>query len=264
MNITLSPDVALRLETAKAQARGLEVSGLGFVERRPDTLYVYDITIFDIGSTGYTEFEAEKILPLTQREDAKNLKLWWHIHPVGNGVPGKHNWSGTDEHTATKEPLGSIPELVGWSCAIVRTPNGWVGRIDNHKTKKTIHVPVIGQAEDVLKVMAELHELRPVIVGTPANGSPLSDDPDWIAYDDFDRGMYDSDEEYLASLCLYYDCDIDELEIDRIGNVWFGKLKIGAGVDPDFGFYDEEIDVSISKDPVGGSLIRKLWPWRDR
>ncbi len=29
----------------------------------------------------------------------------------------------------------------------MRTPLGWVGRIDNHIAKKTAHVPVLGQPE---------------------------------------------------------------------------------------------------------------------
>lgn len=252
MNITLSPEVALKLETAKAQSKGLEVSGLGFIVRHESGLYVYDVEIFDIGSFAYTEFAAEKILPLLERTDARNLKLWWHIHPMGNGIPGPHNWSGTDEFTATKEPLGSIPELVGWSAAIVRTPNGWVGRIDNHKTHKTAHVPVIGQAEDVLAIMTKLHAWKPV-VASPDQSTEVDD----LSYDDFDRGMFDSDEDYLASLCLYNDCDIDELELDKDGSVWLGRLKVGEGVDPDFEFLED-----VSEAPVGGSLVKRLWPWR--
>lgn len=51
-------------------------------------------------------------------------------HPVGDGNPGPHNWSGRDERTATQEPLGGVPQLVQWSCSIVLTPKGWVGRVD--------------------------------------------------------------------------------------------------------------------------------------
>lgn len=59
-------------------------------------------------------------------------------HPLGNGKPGPHNWSGTDEHTATQEPLGGVPGLVPWSVAIVLTSGGWVGRVDFHTPKSQI------------------------------------------------------------------------------------------------------------------------------
>jgi uncharacterized protein with PIN domain len=72
------------------------------------------------------------------------LKLWFHRHPIGSGTPGDPgNWSGTDNYTATKEPMGVDPKLVQWSVAIVRTPGGWVGRVDLHvPTPKTFHCAV--------------------------------------------------------------------------------------------------------------------------
>jgi hypothetical protein len=63
-------------------------------------------------------------------------------HPIGNGVPGPQNWSGTDNATIELAPLGGIPELVRWSVSMVLTPGGWVGRIDNHLTHKTEHLEV--------------------------------------------------------------------------------------------------------------------------
>ncbi len=64
-------------------------------------------------------------------------------HPLGNGIPGHHNWSGTDENTARNEPLGSTPEWVKWSISIVRTPHGWVGRYDTYGAKgATVHIEV--------------------------------------------------------------------------------------------------------------------------
>jgi hypothetical protein len=57
-------------------------------------------------------------------------------------VPGPHCWSGTDENTIRYTPLGGIPELVKWSISIVRTPGGWVGRLDDHINDETVHMPV--------------------------------------------------------------------------------------------------------------------------
>jgi hypothetical protein len=143
MKIVLSPEVAITLETTTTQSRGHEFSGFGFAEIQDGTtLYVYDVVILHVGSEVYTEINPEKIFELTKREDAANMRVWFHRHPMGNGVPGWHNWSGTDNATIKETPLGGIPELVGWSASIVRTLGGWVGRIDNHKTGKTVHVEV--------------------------------------------------------------------------------------------------------------------------
>ena len=79
-------------------------------------------------------------------------------HPLGNGIPGPHNWSGTDEHTCTKEPLGGSPDLIGWSVALVRTPGGWVGRIDNHKTKQTRHLEVFPKLDEVYREVNAVRE----------------------------------------------------------------------------------------------------------
>lgn len=79
-------------------------------------------------------------------------------HPLGSGVPGKHNWSGTDENTCRNEPLGGLPELVQWSASMVKTPHGWVGRIDNYAKKKTIHVPVVLKGID--DVLASINQIR--------------------------------------------------------------------------------------------------------
>jgi hypothetical protein len=142
MKIVLSNQVAFELETIAVQARGLEFSGFGFVERREDHLYVYDYVLLNIGSTGFTEIDSKDILELMKRSDAGNMKLWYHMHPVGNGIPGEHNWSATDRHTILHEPLGGIPQLVRWSASIVRTPLGWVGRIDNYINRTVVHVNV--------------------------------------------------------------------------------------------------------------------------
>jgi hypothetical protein len=148
MKIRLKPSVFLRLEAATVLTEGLEFSGFGFVEIKKEgeekIFEVYEVVVLDVGSQGFTEIDATKILPLLDRPDAKQMKLWFHRHPMGNDTPGPHNWSGTDEHTATKEPLGGIPETVKWALSIVRTPRTWVGRIDRFKDGevKTNHLPV--------------------------------------------------------------------------------------------------------------------------
>jgi hypothetical protein len=135
--ITLSPQAELKL-TAYAIATGgypggLEFSGLGLIEKQGSVFNVIDVDLFGVGSGGYTEFSPER--PSKMLEDPR-CKLWYHRHPV-------MGWSGRDEQTATREPLGGPPELVQWSVAIVLTPNGWIGRVDIHVPKsKTFHCPV--------------------------------------------------------------------------------------------------------------------------
>ena len=107
---------------------------------------MYDIILLHVGSEGLTIIPGEQVMELTKREDASNMRVWFHRHPLGNRTPGWHNWSGTDNQTIAETPLGGIPEIVKWSASIVRTPQGWVGRIDNHITSNTVHVNVLGQA----------------------------------------------------------------------------------------------------------------------
>ena len=136
----------IMLETVANQVGRQEFSGIGFCHREGDDLVVYDAEILDVGSASFTQVNPTELLRLAKRPDARNGRLWLHRHPIGNGVPGPWNWSGTDENTIQTTPLGGIPEIIQWSAAIVRTPDGWVGRIDNHITKKTAHVEVAGQA----------------------------------------------------------------------------------------------------------------------
>ena len=150
MKILYSPDVFVRLSAITNIVGKREFSGYGFVRIDHETedgpnFIVYDIELLDVGSTGWTEIPKEKILAMFDRKDAANRKLWFHRHPLGNGQPGPHNWSGTDQHTCTKEPLGAInPNDVGWALATVLTPGGWVGRIDRFKPGGfiTTHLPV--------------------------------------------------------------------------------------------------------------------------
>ena len=146
MNITLAPEVAIKLETITVYSQRQEYSGFGWARKDGDGLYVYDIILLHVGSEGLTIIPGEQVMELTKREDASNMRVWFHRHPLGNRTPGWHNWSGTDNQTIAETPLGGIPEIVKWSASIVRTPQGWVGRIDNHITRNTVHVNVLGQA----------------------------------------------------------------------------------------------------------------------
>jgi hypothetical protein len=149
MKIMLPPDVYLRLSMVESVCQGREFSGYGFVEvdnTADETLFrIYDIEILDVGSVGYTEFDSQAILEVMQRPDAQAMKCWIHRHPLGNGKPGPHNWSGTDNATCRDEPLGCPdPDKVKWALAMVLTPGGWVGRVDQYKNgqQKTTHLEV--------------------------------------------------------------------------------------------------------------------------
>jgi hypothetical protein len=108
MKIILKPEVFARLEAARVAVGRHELSGFGFVhviKQDDQTCFeVYDIVLLDVGSSVFTEIPAERILPLLDRPDAPHMKLWWHAHPLGNAQPGAHNWSSTDNHTATTTP----------------------------------------------------------------------------------------------------------------------------------------------------------------
>ena len=142
MKIILTSECEIKLATACAAAWGMEMSGFGFCTREGNQITIYDFVLLDVGSSGFTEIPTGKLLEIMQRKDHKNMKVWGHVHPLGSGIPGPHNWSGTDNHTIQHEPLGGIPELVKWSVSVVLTPRGWVGRVDNHLSGKTIHCEV--------------------------------------------------------------------------------------------------------------------------
>lgn len=161
MQIQLSDTVALKLMTTGNITEGLEFSGFGFVEVKENTIYVYDVVVLDIGSEVFTEIDPKTLISLMERQDARNMKLWIHKHPCGDGVPGKHNWSGTDNTTITTAPLGGHPEMVKWSCSMVLTPRGWVGRIDNHLKNITHHIEVVPQCREAYVVCDAIQEKKP-------------------------------------------------------------------------------------------------------
>lgn len=143
--ITFDKDVMLMLQEAALATRN-EFSGFGFVNRVEGGFFIYDAVILNVGTYGYTQINPEELMPLLDRSDAGKLKCWLHRHPCGNGIPGPQNWSGRDEKTIQEEPMGGIPDLVKWSLSVVLTPDGWVGRVDNHQTKKTKHLAVAPQS----------------------------------------------------------------------------------------------------------------------
>ena len=162
--INLTPDVALKLETITAQMSGKEFSGIGFARYTDGNFEIYDAVLISVGSEVYTEIPSEKLLKLMARSDVGNMKVWFHRHGVGDGIPGPHNWSSVDSHTATEEPLGcpvGMAHLVKWSISIVRTPYGWVGRYDTYKLgekAKTVHLRVTPSLAQALT--PELNVLR--------------------------------------------------------------------------------------------------------
>ena len=141
MKIIIKPEIYQLLMDIH-HLRPKEFSGFGFCTHTKDTVEIYDFVLLDVGSEVFTEIPPEVILPLMDRSDAPNMKVWAHAHPLGTGIPGWENWSGTDNATIRDTPLGGIPELVKWSCSVVLTPHGWVGRVDNYLTHKTIHCEV--------------------------------------------------------------------------------------------------------------------------
>ena len=143
------PDsLLIHLETWVSSAAGREVSGVGIMEASPEekTFTLKKCWLMAAGSVAYTEIPGEQMVKIIKdgvRPD--QIKVWWHRHPVGNGIPGPHNWSGTDNHTIREEPFGIDPSMVGWLLSIVRTPRGWVARYDNHERKETTHMEVKGK-----------------------------------------------------------------------------------------------------------------------
>lgn len=140
--IILDSTVLATLGEALYKSNGYEFSGVGYIRRQGGDLICYDAIVLATGTWGEVSIDPFMLAPLASRPDRENLRLHFHAHPMGNGIPGPHNWSGQDRHQIETMPLGSFPELMGWSCSIVHTPKGWVGRIDNHITGKTAHVEV--------------------------------------------------------------------------------------------------------------------------
>ena len=78
-------DIKIRFEDALygrlmgyAYAYRKEFSGVGFCRREGKEVIVYDFVLLDVGSEVYTEFSGVKMLPLHERSDAGNMKVWLH------------------------------------------------------------------------------------------------------------------------------------------------------------------------------------------
>jgi hypothetical protein len=211
MKIILAPHVSARLETF-ARLYPREFSGFGFIDRTgKDELTVYDIVLLDIGSEVYTEISTSMILNLMTRPDADKMKLWFHRHPIDN-------WSATDMDTILNHPMGGIPQLVKWSAAIVLTPHGWIGRVDNHIS----HTAVDCQVEP--NELTWAWETLRRIVGEKSKSAPVPfvESPIYVqrsmAWDDLDASWY---EEQLAN----QDLSEEERE-DLLDRIDAGELEL--------------------------------------
>ena len=160
MRIVIEDPLMIKLLAIANATAPQEFSGMGFCKIKGEDIVVYDFVLCNIGNTVYTEIPTDLLLKLMDRPDSKNMKVWLHRHPLGSGIPGPENWSYRDETTATKEPLGGIPEMVRWSVAIVLTPHGWVGRIDNHIKHETRHLEVFPQLAGVYQDVAAIRPVK--------------------------------------------------------------------------------------------------------
>lgn len=160
IKIDLTPIVA-EFEAARAAVYPNEVSGLGFVRhgkvRDGYRFLVYDWTFLDVGTYDFTVISSEQVLGLRDHPQVNDLRIWLHSHPVGNGIPGLHNWSQTDQDTIMTHPLGGPPELIKWSLSAVRTPKGWAGRLDNYVRGITDHLEV---KPDLMPIVTTAKEIK--------------------------------------------------------------------------------------------------------
>lgn len=177
---------------AYAAATQLEFSGLGFIDRADGDLFVYDFVILNVGSEGYTEIDPKRILPLLDREDRANMKLWLHRHPITG-------WSSRDLQTILKEPLGSTPEQVQWSVSAVLTPAGWIARIDNYIKGITKELEVEPNCQAEYQEVRELRNARGSFPGSqlPLPGFPQGASARWDGYnsgEEEDNSQIDEEE----------------------------------------------------------------------
>lgn len=109
--------IAADFEAARTAVYPNEISGFGFVEIKNTSegglrFIVYDWVLLDVGTFDYTVITPDQVQSLREHPNYKDLRIWLHSHPMGNGSPGAHNWSPMDERTIQKTPLGGPPELV--------------------------------------------------------------------------------------------------------------------------------------------------------
>ncbi len=230
MKIRLEPQVAVALETCAVQVHGQEFSGFGMVrvDREAQEFVVYDFIHLDVGTAVYTEIVPAQLLKLINDGKTTDMRCWVHRHPLGDGHPGWHNWSSTDNATIDETPLGGIPELVGWSISIVRTPRGWVGRVDNHIKNTTEHLDVAGQASpDLIDEIDRIYDAYMSRKHRPFWAGAGQDDGNWTQEDLlidpersypytqdplFDEEAWDETEGILMQTVTSYTGDLNTLE----------------------------------------------------
>lgn len=78
MHIRIETDVFLRLQTTGILNRGAEFSGFGWCRIEGKEIVVYDFVLLDLGSETFTEIPPEQIMPLLERPDRANMKVWLH------------------------------------------------------------------------------------------------------------------------------------------------------------------------------------------
>ena len=174
MAFIIPDSLLIHLETWISSAGGREVSGVATMnaDAEAKTFTMTKCWLMAAGSVAYTEIPGERMANLIKegvRPD--QIKVWWHRHPVGNGVPGGHNWSGRDNQTIRDEPFGIEPEMVGWLLSIVRTPRGWVARYDSHLRKETTHMKV------TTKISSEQHEAAAKLIDRHAQAEAKTTQP---------------------------------------------------------------------------------------
>jgi hypothetical protein len=135
---TLTIDITAvigQLEAMKALTRN-EFSGFGWGTWEGGNVFkVQRVEVLDVRTFGYTEISPEKVAAVMRDPEAVNARVWFHAHPLGDARhPGPQNWSGMDHATARSQRMyyaatGQV-QYYGWTIAIVRTPNGWTGRLD--------------------------------------------------------------------------------------------------------------------------------------
>jgi len=187
-----------------------EFSGNGFCELDKDQniIFVYDFVPLHIGTWATTEIPHERVLPLMHREDKANMLVWLHKHPCGNGIPGMHNWSSTDNNNIFNTPMGSTPDNIDFMVSIVMTPEGLVGRIDKYRDGKVItkHLEV---SPNIQSHKAEFRALLPAPVT-----KPLYRYPDGVAQE---LGLFPEDDEIWNETVWDeedFDAYIDQMEAE--------------------------------------------------
>lgn len=153
-------EIAAELEAVRTAVHPHEFSGFGIVEPGLDSngktsFVIKKWFLLDVGSSVLTTISIQDQLRLKEYPDIKFMRCWIHAHPVGDGVPGPHCWSGTDDNAIENSPMGTVPELMDWMIAIVRTPGGWVGRFDL-PGKETHHLNVAPSFRSIIFAAKDL------------------------------------------------------------------------------------------------------------